>query len=63
MNANDITWKFSDGLTDYDDAIQFMEKRVAQIREGSEKELSSEKMSRLESVEREIVSETSALSV
>jgi len=39
MSANDITWKFSDGLIDYEDAIQFMENRVAQIREGSEKEL------------------------
>ena len=39
MNANNITWKFSDGLIEYDDAILFMENRVAQIREGSEKEL------------------------
>ncbi len=39
MNANNIIWKFSDGLIDYDEAIQFMESRVAQIREGSKKEL------------------------
>jgi len=39
MTTNTIDWKFSEGLTDYEDAIEFMEKRVANIREGTATEL------------------------
>ncbi|MBT5185321.1 MAG: lipoyl(octanoyl) transferase LipB [Kordiimonadaceae bacterium] len=39
MTTKTIDWKFSNGLTDYQDAIQFMEERVADIRNGSATEL------------------------
>jgi lipoyl(octanoyl) transferase len=34
-----VEWRIADGLTDYDEALAFMEQRVAQIREGSAAEL------------------------
>ncbi len=39
MTNNEIEWKISDQLVDYDEAIQFMENRVAAIRDGNEGEL------------------------
>lgn len=39
MTSGEIDWKFSNGLTDYEEALELMEKRVADIRAGSAKEL------------------------
>lgn len=39
MTANNIEWKWSKGLTDYEEAIKLMENRVAAIRSGDENEL------------------------
>jgi lipoyl(octanoyl) transferase len=39
MTPNKIDWKFSAGLTGYEDAVQLMEKRVADIRAGTANEL------------------------
>ena len=39
MRSAKIEWKFSDGLTDYEDATFFMENRVAEIRNGTAEEL------------------------
>lgn len=39
MQSAKIEWKFSDGLTQYEDAMHFMENRVAEIKSGTAKEL------------------------
>jgi len=39
MTSTKIAWKFSDGLTDYPDAVTFMENRVGEIRAGVADEL------------------------
>lgn len=39
MISDKITWKFSDGLTDYEEALTFMENRVAEIHSGKASEL------------------------
>tara|TARA_R110002096_G_scaffold428927_1_gene641277 strand:+ start:107645 stop:108289 length:645 start_codon:yes stop_codon:yes gene_type:complete len=39
MTSPNIALKFSEGLTDYEDAVRFMENRVAEIRAGSADEL------------------------
>ncbi|MCP5382612.1 MAG: lipoyl(octanoyl) transferase LipB [Kordiimonadaceae bacterium] len=39
MASDKIAWKISNGLTDYQQAIDFMEKRVADINSGNESEL------------------------
>lgn len=36
---NSLEWKFSDGLTSYEDAIKLMESRVAQIHDGTAADL------------------------
>lgn len=37
--ASPLEWKFSDGLTAYEEAMEFMEKRVAEIHDGTASEL------------------------
>ncbi|GLU27119.1 lipoyl(octanoyl) transferase LipB [Brucella sp. NBRC 12950] len=39
VDAPPVDWLISDGLTDYDEALAFMEARVAAIREGAANEL------------------------
>ena len=39
MTSGKIDWKFSEGLTDYEDALLLMEKRVADIRAGTADQL------------------------
>ena len=39
MTSPKIALKFSEGLTDYEDAVRFMEKRVSEIRSGHAEEL------------------------
>jgi len=39
MPSDKIEWKFSNGLTQYEDAMHVMEKRVAEIRNGTADEL------------------------
>ncbi|MEZ5757293.1 MAG: lipoyl(octanoyl) transferase LipB [Emcibacteraceae bacterium] len=39
MASDKITWKISSGLTDYQQAVDFMEKRVSDIHAGNESEL------------------------
>ena len=36
---NNLEWKYTDGLTPYEDAIEFMEQRVADIHDGKASEL------------------------